>query len=84
MIDFGDKNEPDDYRVIVALYDSDRLVQMLYKYKYNGVSKEGNKKVFSVNGLVCGSDYDRIKIMAIENLSNIKPIARAFESIREE
>ena len=84
MIDFGDKNEPDDYRVIVALYDSDRFVQMLYKYKYNGVSKEGNKKVFSVNGLVCGSDYDRIKIMAIENLSNIKPIARAFESIREE
>ncbi len=84
MIDFGDKTEPDDYRVIVALYDSDRLVQMLYKYKYNGVSKEGNKKVFSVNGLVCGSDYDRIKIMAIENLSNIKPIARAFESIREE
>lgn len=84
MIDFGDKNEPDDYRVIVALYNSDRLVQMLYKYKYNGVSKEGNKKVFSVNGLVCGSDYDRIKIMAIENLSNIKPIARAFESIREE
>ena len=74
----------DDYRVIVALYDSDRLVQMLYKYKYNGVSKEGNKKVFSVNGLVCDSDYDRIKIMAIENLSNIKPIARAFESIREE
>lgn len=84
MIDFGNKAEPDDYRVIVALYDSDRLVQMLYKYKYNGVSKEGNKKVFSVNGLVCGSDYDRIKIMAIENLSNIKPIARAFESIREE
>ena len=84
MIDFGDKTEPDDYRVIVALYDSDRLVQMLYKYKYNGVSKEGNKKVFSVNGLVCDSDYDRIKIMAIENLSNIKPIARAFESIREE
>ncbi len=84
MIDFGDKTEPDDYRVIVALYNSDRLVQMLYKYKYNGVSKEGNKKVFSVNGLVCGSDYDRIKIMAIENLSNIKPIARAFESIREE
>ena len=84
MIDFGDKNEPDDYRVIVALYNSDRLVQMLYKYKYNGVSKEGNKKVFSVNGLVCDSDYDRIKIMAIENLSNIKPIARAFESIREE
>lgn len=84
MIDFGDKNEPDDYRVIVALYDSDRLVQMLYKYKYNGVSKEGNKKVFSVNGLVCDSDYDRIKIIAIENLSNIKPIARAFESIREE
>lgn len=84
MIDFGNKAEPDDYRVIVALYDSDRLVQMLYKYKYNGVSKEGNKKVFSVNGLVCDSDYDRIKIMAIENLSNIKPIARAFESIREE
>lgn len=84
MIDFGDKTEPDDYRVIVALYNSDKLVQMLYKYKYNGVSKEGNKKVFSVNGLVCGSDYDRIKIMAIENLSNIKPIARAFESIREE
>ena len=84
MIDFGDKNEPDDYRVIVALYNSDKLVQMLYKYKYNGVSKEGNKKVFSVNGLVCGSDYDRIKIIAIENLSNIKPIARAFESIREE
>lgn len=84
MIDFGDKTEPDDYRVIVALYNSDELVQMLYKYKYNGVSKEGNKKVFSVNGLVCGSDYDRIKIMAIENLSNIKPIARAFESIREE
>lgn len=84
MIDFGDKNEPDDYRVIVALYNSDKLVQMLYKYKYNGVSKEGNKKVFSVNGLVCDSNYDRIKIMAIENLSNIKPIARAFESIREE
>ncbi len=84
MIDFGDKTEPDDYRVIVALYNCDKLVQMLYKYKYNGVSKEGNKKVFSVNGLVCGSDYDRIKIMAIENLSNIKPIARAFESIREE
>ncbi len=84
MIDFGNKAEPDDYRVIVALYDSDRLVQMLYKYKYNGVSKEGNKKVFSVNGLVCDNDYDRIKIMAIENLSNIKPIARAFESIREE
>ena len=84
MIDFGNKTEPDDYRVIVALYDSDRLVQMLYKYKYNGVSKEGNKKVFSVNGLVCDNDYDRIKIMAIENLSNIKPIARAFESIREE
>ena len=84
MIDFGNKAEPDDYRVIVALYDSDKLVQMLYKYKYNGVSKEGNKKVFSVNGLVCDSDYDRIKIIAIENLSNIKPIARAFESIREE
>ena len=84
MIDFGDKTEPDDYRVIVALYNCDKLVQMLYKYKYNGVSKEGNKKVFSVNGLVCGSDYDRIKIMVIENLSNIKPIARAFESIREE
>lgn len=84
MIDFGDKTEPDDYRVIVALYNSDKLVQMLYKYKYNGVSKEGNKKVFSVNGLVCGSDYDRIKIMAIENLSNIKPVAQVFESIREE
>ena len=84
MIDFEKTTEPSDYRVIIALYDDDRLVQMLYKYKYNGVSKEGNKKVFSVNGLVCGSDYDRIKIMAIENLSNIKPIARAFESIREE
>ena len=83
MIDFGDKTEPDDYRVIVALYDSDRLVQMLYKYKYGGTDIGENRKTFNVNGLKPNGKFDKFKIIAVENMNNIKPVAQAFESIRE-
>ena len=84
MIDFGDKTEPDDYRVIVALYDSDKLVQMLYKYKYGGTDIGENRKIFNVNGLEPNGKFDKFKIIAVENMNNIKPVAQAFESIREE
>lgn len=84
MIDFEKTTEPSDYKVIIALYDDDRLVQTLYKYKYSGVTSGGNKKVFSVNGIKSDTKFDKLKIIAVEDTKNIKPIARAFESIREE
>ena len=84
MIDFEKTTEPSDYRVIIALYDDDRLVQTLYKYKYSGVTSGDNKKVFSVNGIKPDTKFDKLKIIAVEDTNNIKPIARAFESIREE
>lgn len=84
MIDFEKTTEPSDYKVIIALYDDDRLVQTLYKYKYSGVTSGDNKKVFSVNGIKSDTKFDKLKIIAVEDTKNIKPIARAFESIREE
>lgn len=84
MIDFEKTTEPSDYKVIIALYDDDRLVQALYKYKYSGVTSGDNKKVFSVNGIKPDTKFDKLKIIAVEDTKNIKPIARAFESIREE
>lgn len=84
MIDFGDKTEPDDYRVIIALYDDNKLVQMLYKYKYGGTDIGENRKIFNVNGLEPNGKFDKFKIIAVENMNNIKPVAQAFESIREE
>ena len=84
MIDFGDKTEPDDYRVIIALYDDNKLVQMLYKYKYGGTDIGENRKTFNVNGLKPNGKFDKFKIIAVENMNNIKPVAQAFESIREE
>lgn len=84
MIDFGDKTEPDDYRVIIALYDDNKLVQMLYKYKYGGTDIGENRKIFNVNGLKPNGKFDKFKIIAVENMNNIKPVAQAFESIREE
>lgn len=84
MIDFGDKTEPDDYQVIIALYDDNKLVQMLYKYKYGGTDIGENRKTFNVNGLKPNGKFDKFKIIAVENMNNIKPVAQAFESIREE
>ena len=84
MIDFGDKTEPGDYRVIIALYDDNKLVQMLYKYKYGGTDIGENRKIFNVNGLEPNGKFDKFKIIAVENMNNIKPVAQAFESIREE
>ena len=84
MIDFGDKNEPNDYRVIIALYDDNKLVQMLCKYKYGGTDIGENRKIFNVNGLEPNGKFDKFKIIAVENMNNIKPVAQAFESIREE
>ena len=84
MIDFGDKTEPGDYRVIITLYDDNKLVQMLYKYKYGGTDIGENRKIFNVNGLEPNGKFDKFKIIAVENLNNIKPVAQAFESIREE
>lgn len=84
MIDFGDKTEPGDYRVIITLYDDNKLVQMLYKYKYGGTDIGENRKIFNVNGLEPNGKFDKFKIIAVENMNNIKPVAQAFESIREE
>lgn len=84
MIDFGDKTEPGDYRVIITLYDDNKLVQMLYKYKYGGTDIGENRKIFNVNGLKPNGKFDKFKIIAVENMNNIKPVAQAFESIREE
>ena len=84
MIDFGDTTEPNDYRVIIALYDDNKLVQMLCKYKYGGTDIGENRKIFNVNGLEPNGKFDKFKIIAVENMNNIKPVAQAFESIREE
>ena len=61
-----------------------RSVQMLYKYKYGGTDIGENRKIFNVNGLKPNGKFDKFKIIAVENMNNIKPVTQAFESIREE